>query len=101
MFIFKKKKSKSSTESEQQPASVTEYKPAPTSRKVSIPFCKCDEDDQDLVEDDCDSNKGCGKSFSFCGNCFKLVKQKGVDQCSCAFAKRRLELAEAGDYGQI
>lgn len=80
---------------------VTEYKPAPMSRKVTIGFCKCDEDDIDPVEDDCDPNKGCGKPLFFCGECFKLIKQKDGEQCSCAFTKRKLDNTKKGDYGII
>ena len=67
-------------------------------RKVHIGFCECGEDDQDEIVDDCDTgpNKGCGKKLVFCGECFKLIKQEG-DQCSCAYARKKLNMAMERD----
>jgi len=75
--------------------------PAPGHSKAKIGFCSCDEDDQDPVEDDCDPNRGCGKPLFFCGECFLLIKQKDVDQCSCLFTKKKLENSKRGDYSEI
>uniref|UniRef100_A0A7S4M7T4 Uncharacterized protein n=1 Tax=Vannella robusta TaxID=1487602 RepID=A0A7S4M7T4_9EUKA len=97
--FFKKIKKQEDCTSPNQ--TVTMHKPAPMSRKVTIPFCKCDEDDVDPVEDDCDANKGCGKPLFYCGECFKLIKQKEGEQCSCAFTKRKLGNCKKGEYGMI
>lgn len=99
-FTLFRKAKENATETK-NPNTVTEYKPAPMSRKVKIPFCGCDEDDLDPVEDECDPNKGCGKPLFFCGECFKLMKQKEIEQCSCAFTKHKLDNAKRGDYGII
>ena len=94
-------KPSTSTQKKETVTRVTNYAPAPMSRTVKLPFCKCSEDDLDLVEDECDSTRGCGKPLSFCGECFKLIKLKDIDQCSCANTQKKLENAKQGLYDSM